>query len=65
MNGNIGIGKSNPTEKLDVDGSITASQRVLGSNIRNVSCPPNHVITGFDSMGDVVCVSNVNCVDGG
>ena len=69
INGNIGIGKSNPTEKLDVNGSVIASQRITGSNIRNVSCPPNHFASGFDIQGDIVCgllpVSNVTRVDGG
>ena len=69
INGNIGIGKSNPAEKLDVNGSVIASQRITGSNIRNVSCPPNHRLTGFDIQGDIVCgllpVSNVTRVNGG
>ena len=55
LSGNIGIGNLNPTEKLDVNGSIRASQRISGSNIRNVSCLSNHYLSGFDNQSNIIC----------
>ena len=42
-------------DDTDVNGSISASGNILGNNIRDVSCPPNHFLSGFSSTGDLIC----------
>ncbi len=51
-NGNLGIGTTTPSEKLDVTGNIHASGTVTGSNIANAST------TGFLSNTDWQSFSN-------
>jgi len=47
-NGNVGIGETDPTEKLDVNGTIKATQIKFGDGTVQTTAS----ITGFDNPGD-------------
>lgn len=52
ISGNLGIGSTNPSKKLDVDGSISATESLYYSNSSNFNGPNG--ITYFNSDGKLV-----------
>ena len=55
FNGNVGIGVSNPQEKLEVSGNGLFNGNVSANNTRNVQCPVDQLVIGFDANGNIIC----------
>ena len=55
FNGNVGIGISNPQEKLEVSNNVFFSGNLLANNLRNVQCLVDQFVIGFDSNGNIIC----------
>jgi hypothetical protein len=64
--GNVGIGKSNPTEKLDIDGNIKVNGKIYTQDWTEVPIATN-VFTGhiyYKVIGDMTCLQySITCND--